>query len=582
VTRSSTAPDRAPDADEPADRPPASGAPSGATAPDRRPAGIPTVPAVVLAILAGAGLLVSFPRPSLWWCAPIAVALVTLVVHRRTFWGGFRLAGLAGLFFIPLIQWTHIVGGTAPWLILALAEAAFVALTGAVAAYASPLFDRHAWTWPIATAALWVAQEAVRDRAPFGGFPWGRLAFSQAGSPALRFASLGGAPLVTFVVALVGGLLALAAWFAGRAARSGRPAPAALVTALLAATIGVGLMPLGLAVPLHAPDGRPVAVAIVQGNVPRLGLDFNAQRRAVLDNHVAATLALADRIRSGRAPRPDIVIWPENSSDIDPLVTDDPGNADAAAEITRAADAIGAPILVGSVLEGPGTNDRNAAIVWRPGPGGGPQSGPHGLYVKQHPVPFAEYIPLRRVARLVSDKVDLVTHDFITGTTPGVLDLNGVTVGDAICFEVAYDNIVRDTVTGGAQLLTVQTNNADFDPAEASQQLAMVRLRAVEHGRDAMMVSTVGISAFVDTSGGVHNPTGFNVAAAEVRDLRLGRHRTLATTLGPVPEFVASGVAMIVLIGAVVVRRGRRSGGVPGPMRRSEADPSDRNGESTT
>jgi apolipoprotein N-acyltransferase len=532
-----------------------------------RPRGLRTLIAVLLALVAGGGLLVSFPLTNLWWLAPFAVAAITVAVHRRTFWGGFRLAGLAGLvFFVPLIQWTHIVGGTAPWLILATAEAAFVALTGALAAYASPLIDRQRWMWPIATGVLWVGQEALRDRVPFGGFPWGRLAFSQGDSPALRFAALGGAPLVTFAVALCGGMLAVAGWRLVDVRRFARtPGSCAGPGRRVAATVGIAVaglavVPLGFAVPLHAPDGRPVQVAIVQGNVPRLGLEFNAQRRAVLDNHVKATLALAAQVAAGRAPKPDIVIWPENSSDIDPLVADDPGNADAATEITDAANTIGAPILVGAVLEGPGSNDRNASIVWLPGPAGGPQSGPHGTYVKQHPVPFAEYIPLRNVARLVSKKVDLVTHDFVAGKTHGILDLGGVTVGDAICFEVAYDNIVRDTVTGGAQLLAVQTNNADFDRAEAGQQLAMVRLRAVEHGRDALMVSTVGISGFVDASGGVHNATGFNVAATELRQLRLGEHRTLATDLGPIPEFIGGGLALVFLLGAVWMRRASRAG----------------------
>ena len=542
-----------------------------------RPPGLPTAIAVLLAIGAGGGLLVSFPLANLWWLAPFAVAAITVAVHRRTFWGGFRLAGLTGLlFFVPLIQWTHIVGGAGPWLILATAEAAFIAFTGALAAYASPLIDRARWMWPVATGLLWLGQEALRDRVPFGGFPWGRLAFSQGDSPALRFAALGGAPLVTFAVALCGGMLALSAWRVtearrlrrtGEADRAGHTettrqrtvATAGIATAGIAIA-GLAVVPLGFAVPLHAPAGRPVQVAIVQGNVPRLGLEFNAQRRAVLDNHVRATLTLAAQVAAGRAPKPDIVIWPENSSDIDPLVTDDPGNADAATEITVAANTIGAPILVGAVLEGPGPFDRNASIVWLPGPTGGPQSGPHGTYVKQHPVPFAEYMPMRGVARLVSKKVDLVTHDFLAGTTHGILNLGGVTVGDAICFEVAYDNIVRDTVTGGAQLLTVQTNNADFDRAEASQQLAMVRLRALEHGRDALMVSTVGISGFVDASGGVHNATGFNVPATELRQLRLGEHRTLATELGPIPEFIGGGLALAFLLGAVWTRRAGRLG----------------------
>ena len=80
----------------------------------------------------------------------------------------------------------------------------------------------------------------------------------------------------------------------------------------------------------------------------------------------------------------------------------------------------------------------------------------------------------------------------VGGDTPGVIRTGPVTVGDVICFEVAYDEIVRDTVTGGAEILAVQTNNATFNEAEARQQLAMVQLRAVEHGRESLMVSTVG------------------------------------------------------------------------------------------
>ena len=95
--------------------------------------------------------------------------------------------------------------------------------------------------------------------------------------------------------------------------------------------------------------------------MPRLGLDFNAQRRAVLDNHVQQTLRLAADVQAGRAPAPDLVVWPENSSDIDPY-----RNADAAADIAAAARAVGAPILVGAVVQGPGRFVSNTAIVWDP------------------------------------------------------------------------------------------------------------------------------------------------------------------------------------------------------------------------
>jgi apolipoprotein N-acyltransferase len=512
-------------------------------------------PALAAAVAGGAAMLVSFPNPNLWWLAPVAVALIALATHRRGLRGGFGLGALAGLVtFVPLLHWTNIVGGAVPWLLLAGLQALYIGLLGAASAWVSPLLDRYAWMWPPITGALWVGQEALRDRTPFGGFPWGRLAFSQADSPLLRYAVLGGAPLVTFVTAVAGGLLALGAVLAIRR----RPAVRTAAVAIGAVAVFV----LGLAVPTSAPTGRAIQVAIIQGNVPRLGLEFNAQRRAVLDNHVLATEKLAVAVRNGTAKQPDIVIWPENSSDIDPLVTDDPNDADAAAAISGAANLINAPILVGAVLEGPGTHARNAAIVWTPmglTGSGGPQSGPHGIYVKQHPVPFAEYVPLRSIARKISAKVDLIRADFVAGHTPGVLVMPAaggpVTVGDAICFEVAYDNIVHTSVTGGAQILTVQTNNADFNPAEARQQLAMVRLRAVESGRDALMVSTVGISAFVDASGAEHNTTGFNVAATEVRQLHLGNQRTLAVRLGELPEFAFCAAALAALAGAAWLRR---------------------------
>jgi apolipoprotein N-acyltransferase len=515
--------------------------------------------AVLCAVGAGGALLLAFPPFALWWLAPVGVALLAVAVHRRRLRTGFGLGMLSGLvLFVPLLSWTQIVGGLVPWLLLAVLEAAFVGLVGAAGAWVAPLADRYRWAWPLVTGLLWVGQEALRDRVPFGGFPWGRLAFSQPDSPVLRLAVLGGAPLVTFAVALAGGLLALAGWrlaawgFAG----SRRAAVSTLgwrpVAAMAAPLLGAALVVLaGLAIPLSRPSGPAVTVAVVQGNVPRMGLEFNAQRRAVLDNHVTATLDLAQRVAAGQAPRPDLVVWPENSSDIDPLIPDD---ADARAQINRAADAIGVPILVGTLLEGPGYHLRNVSIVWKPG--SGPQS---PIYVKQHPVPFAEYIPLRSVARMVTDKVDLVRNDFVPGDRPGVLDTGPATVADAICFEVAYDNLVRSGVTGGGQLITVQTNNADFNTAEARQQLAMVQLRAIEHGRDGLMASTVGVSAFVTADGRVLDATRLNTRAVLVRQLHLGQGRTLATAIGPLPEYVLAGLAFAVLVVTGIIRRNVRT-----------------------
>jgi apolipoprotein N-acyltransferase len=495
-----------------------------------------------MAVAAGLALLLSLPPYGLWWLVPVGVALLGAAAHRRRLRAGAGVGFVAGLvLFVPLLNWTSFAAGWLPWALLSTAQAGYLALLGLACAWLAPLVDRWRVLWPPLTGLLWVAQEALRDRAPFGGFPWGRLAFSQADAPALRLAAYGGAPLVTFAVAAAGGALLALAWRrTGLRSAAGFLAAAALLIAGPAA------------LPVASPAGATRTVAIVQGNVPRLGLDFNAQRRAVLDNHVDATERLAADVAAGRRKQPDLVVWPENSSDIDPLL-----NEDAAEQITAAVAAIGVPILVGAVLRTDNPADiKNAGILWRPA--GGPDL--DQVYVKRHPVPFAEYMPLRPIARLVTDKVDLV-RNMLSGDHPGVIHAGPLTLGDVICFEVAYDGIVRDTVTGGAQVLAVQTNNATFNEAEARQQLAMVRLRAVEHGRESLMVSTVGVSGFVGTDGAVHDVSGFNVGAVMVRDMRVDGPRTLATRLGPWPEIAAVALTIAALAGALPSRRRRRSNG---------------------
>jgi len=487
------------------------------------------VGALLASLAGGLSLSIAFPPYDAWWIAPFAVGALAAAVQGRSARFG-ALAGLAfGLgFFIPLLQWTGIYVGPTPWLLLALSQAAFISALGA----ATPLVTRLPAA-PLWVAALWVGEEAVRSRAPFGGFPWGRLAFSQGDSPAAGLAALGGAPLVTFAVALAGGLLA---WALRRLPRSAWLSVAAAATA--AAVIGVGW-----AVPRAAagPAGDAITVAVVQGNVPRLGLDFNAQRQAVLRNHVARTRELAQAVARGERPKPDLVIWPENASDIDPYT--DP---EAAALIDEAARAVGVPVLVGAVVRGPGRFISNTAIVWDP------RTGPGQTYVKRHPVPFAEYIPLRPIARAVSDQVDLVARDFAAGDRAGVLDVAGVRLGDVICFEVAYDGLVRDTVRGGARLIVVQTNNATFGRSgESAQQLAMSRLRAVEHGRAVLVAATSGISAVVAPDGTVVEQSEIFTPDLLVQRVATREAQTVAARLGSAPEWLLAIVGVLTLCAAL-------------------------------
>ncbi|WP_432496037.1 apolipoprotein N-acyltransferase [Kineococcus gypseus] len=514
----------------------------------------------VLALAGGVAAWAAFPgalRPEgLWWTAPLAVALLALAT------GGVRArrGALAGLLFgeafaVPHLAWSGTYVGLLPWFALATACALFYAGLGAVL----PRLQRaRAHLGPLAVACGWVAVEAARARVPFEGFPWGRLAFSQAQAPTLALASLGSTALVTFAVALAGALLAVAARAllrlpappgARRAVPRALPAAVAVLGAL--AVLGAGAL---VPRPVAAEDGT-LRVAAVQGNTPREGLGFNDERRAVLDNHARATAALAEQVRAGNAPRPDVVIWPENSSDIDPYA-----NPDAERVIERAVADVGAPVLVGAVVDGPGRFVSNTSLLATPREGiDGALQDPRRHYVKQRPAPFGEYVPHREFFRRFSDKVDLVGRDFVHGDAVGVIGAAGARLGDVICFEVAFDDTVRDAVRAGAQALVVQTNNATFGRSdEAVQQLAMSQLRAVESGRAVVHVSTVGVSALITPDGVAHQRTQLFTTAVLRGDVALRSTTTLSTRLGAAPELALSALAGLLLLSA---RRGPRARG---------------------
>ncbi|MGW7315228.1 apolipoprotein N-acyltransferase [Streptomyces sp. NPDC054854] len=494
----------------------------------------------VLAALAGVLLYLSFPPRPLWWLAPLALALLAGCLRGRRARVGFGLGFLFGLgYLLPLLVWTSEGVGPVPWIALVALEALFIGLGGLGIALVSKLPG-----WPLWAAAVWVADEALRARAPFGGFPWGKLAFGQADGILVPLAALGGTPLLSFGVALCGfGLYEVL-----RTTREHpRQTTAALAALAVAAPIGAALVARPL-VSDAAEDGTAVA-AVIQGNVPRLGFDFNAQRRQVLDNHANRTIQLAEDVKAGRAPKPDFVLWPENSSDIDPYT-----QPDAYAVIDHAVKAIGVPVAIGSVLA-PDTGPlRNTMILWDP------VKGPVDTYDKRKIQPFGERIPMRSFVRLFSADVDRVRRDFGPGKEPGVFDMNGSGVGMVTCYEAAFDDAVRSTVRAGAQVIAVPSNNATFGRSQMTyQQLAMDQIRAVEHSRTVLVPVTSGVSAVIRPDGTISERTKLFTADALVTEIPLRSTETPATRFGPLPEYalllIAAGGLATVL--ARRIRAGR-------------------------
>ncbi|MFF2079985.1 apolipoprotein N-acyltransferase [Kitasatospora sp. NPDC058162] len=501
------------------------------------------LPRTGLAALSGLLLAFAFPPYDLWPLSLLGVAALSLLTRGRTFrqgaWTGFAF-GFP--FFLMLLSWLRVVGWDAT-VGLSVVEALFLALLGGALALTSRLPG-----WALWAAALWVTQEWARDRLPLGGFPWGRLAFANTATPYTPLAALGGAPLVTFAVALSGTLLA---WAALRLRGPGRAPKAAALAALGAvATLLVGYL-----VPVPTAAADTVKVAIVQGNVPNPGMDFLGRPMMVLNNHASATERLAADVQAGKVPRPDVVIWPENSSDLDPF--SDPL---ARQRIDEAVKAVGVPTLVGTLVDGPDAQHvQNEGIVWDP------VTGPGASYTKQHPVPFGEYVPFRAQLMKVVTRLQRVARDFYPGDHNGVMQLGPAKIGDVICFEVAYDEIVRDTVDSGARVLVVQTNNATYaETGQPEQQLAMSRLRAVEHGRAVLIAATSGISAVIAPDGTVEQRTAELTPAELSATVPLRDGTTVADRVGALPEWTLAVGGLLACGAALLVGRRRKpAGGTP-------------------
>jgi apolipoprotein N-acyltransferase len=502
---------------------------------------------LALAVVSGLAAAASF-EPFGWaYLLPAAVAGLTVAVRNARPRNGFVAGTAFGLaFMLVLLPWLRVIG-TDAWIALSALEALFYGLAGMALVLVARLP-----LWPVWAATVWVGVEALRGAVPFGGFPWGRLAFATVDTPVSSAFAYVGSAGTTFLVALAGSVLAYAI-------TEGRRTPIRAAAAVVAA-LALAVLPSARPVnqPSPAADVGSVTVAAVQGNVPGEGMDAFAERRAVLDNHVAATMRLAERIDAGEVS-PDLVVWPESSTDIDPF-----SDPTVHADIQAAVDAVGVPVLVGAMVAGEEPQDvYNQGIVWLPG------EGPDQRYSKRHPVPFGEYIPFRDQLAPYIERLDQIPRDMVPGDRPGVLEMNGVRLGDVICFEIAYDDVVRDAVPEGTQLLVVQTNNATYmGTGQVEQQFAIARLRAIETGRGVVVAATNGVSGMIAADGTVTERAPVRTQTALVQQVLHPVGRPLGLRIGAGVEVLLLAVSGIAVLAGGLLgyrRRSRRQAPAPEP-----------------
>jgi apolipoprotein N-acyltransferase len=381
-----------------------------------------------------------------------------------------------------VLYWSGKYVGLLPWLLLAFLMSLFYLPVGW-------MFKKSKSIW-LSVLTLLIMEE-LRSRFPFGGFGWTRIAFSQVESPALPIVSVGG------VIALSAFTILVSTFLTKLNLKN--------LAFLFLIFVAANFLP-------NNPEGSgSVKLLAIQGNTPEVGLGFNSRPKAVFDLHIKATQEFA----KGNY---DAIVWPENAIDIDPN-----DNPEIAREITSLNRSLKAPLIAGVVTRS-GGNPQNASILYS-------ELGvAESIYLKRGLTPFGEYIPIRAIAEFVSPLAKTVT-DFIPGNGRVTHKISGSKIGPIICYEIIDDDLVRD-MAKNSQALIVQNNNATFaNTAQSAQQLAITRIRAVEHSRYILSVSTIGMSAFIDNNGRVLSKTLENGKSFLAGQLLMSDHITLVNRI---------------------------------------------------
>lgn len=491
--------------------------------------------AATLAAAAAALLMhLAYPGAAIWILAFPATALLLLaMIGRRA--GGALLVGLVYgiLFFALLVSWTSRYLGPIPWAALSVVEGGLtaVAVIPIALAYrwlpkAYPGAAARLLLLPAVVAALWVGRELFIGNWPYGGFPWARLGMTQAESPLAPVTSWVGVSGLSFLMVALSAMsieiVRLRLWR--------RPvrllAPALLVAILL-------FTPL-----FPTTVSGTMRIAAVQGNGPT-GYFDQREPYSVIDAQTAATEPLYGE-------PVDLLVWPEGSLDYDPFQ-----DSATARRMTRVANSIGAPLLANAATA---RDDLyfNTSMLWNED---GTADQTHD---KRHPVPFGEYVPDRAFYNaIVPDLIGLIGREYTPGANPPVVDVDGVKVGLAICFDVIYDDLVHEGVSDGAQVLVFQTNNADFRGTDENlQQLAFARMRAIETGRSVVNISTVGTSQIIRPDGATVVSLDADEAGAMLEGVELRSGLTSGVVLGPwIQQLLLWGGAGALLLGWWRARR---------------------------
>jgi len=453
---------------------------------------VPSRFACALAALAGAVTVFGF-APFGWKALPVVTLAALFLLWQRAptaraaaaigFWFGAGLFG-AGVSWVYVALETF--GGMAPPL-AALATAglvAFLSLYPALAGGMAARLTRPAGTARVvAGAAAFVLAEWLRGYL-FTGFPWLTVGYSQLPGNALAgYAPIGGVWLVSLALVIVAAAAAVAADALADGPR-GRIALCAF-TAVAVVLAGAGLR----RIEWTQPDGTPLAVSLVQGNVAQ---DVKFER-SFRERTYALYTALA------QSSRGQLIVFPESTF---PMFADEvpPAVVAGLAEVARARDG---ELLFGVFLIEPPLEGALEPRVYNSVVSVGTR--PTNVYRKRHLVPFGETIPLKPlVGWVMRNLLSIPIGDQARG--PEVQP--PFAVGDErIAVNICYEDAFGDELRGAARtatLLVNVTNDAWYGRSIAARQHNQIAaMRALELGRPMLRATNTGITSAIGHDGRV-------------------------------------------------------------------------------
>lgn len=435
--------------------------------------------APVLALLAGAATPLAFAPVGWAWlavlCPALLFAIAAVAPHRTALWAGW----LYGLGFYGVgVSWVYIsigrYGASGPLLavLFTVALAAALALFFWLAVYGARRLRSgdDFLTLALAFPALWLLLEWVRTWF-LTGFPWLLLGYSQTDTPLAGLAPLVGVLGISAVLVSLAGLLAWTLL---------RPSLRRLALFAAAATLALGGGALAGRVEWTEPSGRPLSVALLQGNIAQ-DLKWSPEWR---DRTLERYWAL-----NARHWGADIIVWPEAAV---PTWYHEVA-ANYLADLAAIGAERGSELIIGIPYFDPASYRAYNSII---SVGREP-----GVYHKRHLVPFGEYVPLRDLLGRALDILGAPMSDFAAGVEVRPLRAAGHLIGASICYEAVFGPEIAEALPA-AELLVNISNDAWFgDSLAPHQHLQMVRMRALETGRDVMRATNTGITAMIDHRG---------------------------------------------------------------------------------